>query len=145
MFLSNFLYFRKSHFSSEPFKVFQFIESMATLSLENKEFELLDCSYSLRRYPDSEGRPSSIVEGTVKVRIESTEETMFMERMLDQKPVSGSVVFKKDGIAIRELTWENGYVISCQNSADMTGTDFVIFSQKMNVSSVQSKSAPTGK
>ena len=115
----------------------------AILSLENKEFELLDCSYSLRRYPDSEGRPSSIVEGTVKICVESAEDIIFTELMFDQKPVSGNVVFKKDSTPIKQLTWENGYVVSCQNSADMIGTDFVIFSQKMNICSLQGKSAPT--
>ena len=69
----------------------------ATLSFAGKEFDVLDCTYSLKRDVDSKGRPSSnIYGGQIRLHVESTDDTSILENMTNQfKPHSGSIVFKK--------------------------------------------------
>ncbi len=86
----------------------------ATLSFARKEFDVLDCTYSLKRDVDSKGRPSSnIYGGQIRVHVESTDGTSILENMTNQfKPHSGSITFKKgdEEVKMKELTWENGYI-----------------------------------
>ena len=69
----------------------------ATLSFAGKEFDVLDCTYSLKRDVDSKGRPSSnIYGGQIRLHVESTMILPFWSNMTNQfKPHSGSIVFKK--------------------------------------------------
>lgn len=70
----------------------------ATLSFAGKEFDVLDCTYNLKRDVDSKGRPSSnIYGGQIRLHVESTDDTSILENMTNQfKPHSGSIVFKKE-------------------------------------------------
>ena len=99
----------------------------ATLNFAGKEFDVLDCTYSLKRDVDSKGRPSSnIYGGQIRLHVESTDDTSILENMTNQfKPHSGSIVFKKgdEEAKMKELTWENGYRIyrkhrHCRLAAD---------------------------
>jgi hypothetical protein len=98
----------------------------ATLNLGGKEFDVLDCKYKLERDVDSKGRPSSnIYGGKVQVRVESTEDTSILEHMVSQfKPISGSITFKKgdEEAKMKELSWENGYIVSFEESIDVVGS-----------------------
>ncbi len=98
----------------------------ATLKLGGKEFDVLDCNYALKRDVDSKGRPSSnIYGGVVNVHVESTEDTSILEQMVSQfKPISGSIVFKKgdEEAKMKELEWENGYIISFEEDIDIIGS-----------------------
>ena len=82
----------------------------ATLSFAGKEFDVLDCTYNLKRDVDSKGRPSSnIYGGQIRLHVESTDDTSILENMTNQfKPHSGSIVFKKgdEEAKMKELTWE---------------------------------------
>lgn len=98
----------------------------ATLNLGGKDFDVLDCSYKLNRDVDSKGRPASnIYGGVVNVHVESTEDTSILENMVSQfKPISGSIVFKKgdEEAKMKELEWENGYIISFEEDIDVVGS-----------------------
>ena len=98
----------------------------ATLKLGSNEFDVLDCSYSLKRDVDSKGRPSSnIYGGVVNVHVESTDDTSILEQMVSQfKPISGSIVFKKgdEEAKMKELEWENGYIVSFEEDIDIVGS-----------------------
>ena len=98
----------------------------ATLKLGSNEFDVLDCNYSLKRDVDSKGRPSSnIYGGVVNVHVESTDDTSILEQMVSQfKPISGSIVFKKgdEEAKMKELEWENGYIVSFEEDIDIVGS-----------------------
>jgi len=98
----------------------------ATLNIGGKEFDVMECKYSLQRDVDSKGRPSSnIYGGVVTVRVESTEDTTILEQMVSQfKPIPGSIVFKKgdEESKMKELEWENGYIISYEEDIDVVGS-----------------------
>lgn len=98
----------------------------STLNLGGKEYDVLDCNYSLRRDVDSKGRPSSnIYGGRITVRVESTEDTTILETMVNQfKPFNGSIVFKKgdEESKMKELTFENAYIIEFSEGINIVGT-----------------------
>ena len=97
----------------------------ATLKFNQKEYDVLECTYSLKRDVDSKGRPASnIYGGLIKVRIEYTDDTQILENMITQfKPVQGSVTFNKDDeeAKLKELIWENGYVVDFEESINVVG------------------------
>ncbi len=98
----------------------------SSLNLGGKEYDVLECNYSLKRDVDSKGRPSSnIYGGKITVRVESTEDTTILETMVNQfKPFNGSIVFKKgdeEGM-MKELTFENAYIIEFAEGIDIIGT-----------------------
>jgi len=118
----------------------------ATLSLEGKEFDVLDCDYKLKRDVDSKGRPASnIYGGKVRVHVESAEDTSILEQMVSQfKPISDSITFKKgnEEVKMKELTWENGYIVEFEENIDVIGkqpmtTAFVISAQVLKVGGAQ--------
>lgn len=57
----------------------------ARISLgSSKEFDVLQCSFSLNRDVDAKGRPSSgVYGGTIQVEVESTEDTSVIESMVN--------------------------------------------------------------
>ena len=97
----------------------------STLKLGGKEYDVLTCSYSLRRDVDSKGRPSSnIYGGRITVQVESTEDTTILETMVNQfKPFSGSIIFKKgdEESMMKELTFENAYIIEFSEGINIVG------------------------
>ena len=98
----------------------------STLKLGGKEYDVLTCSYSLRRDVDSKGRPSSnIYGGRISVQVESTEDTTILETMVNQfKPFNGSIIFKKgdEESMMKELTFENAYIIEFSEGINIVGT-----------------------
>jgi hypothetical protein len=108
----------------------------ATLSIDGKEFDVQKCSYQLRRDVDAKGRPSSdIYGGTVDVTIESTEDTSIIEAMVNQfKPGSGSVIFNKgnEESKMKELIWENGYIVDFKEDIDVIGKQPMLLSFKVS-------------
>ncbi|MDR1198758.1 MAG: type VI secretion system needle protein Hcp [Prevotellaceae bacterium] len=118
----------------------------AVLNLGEKEFDVLDCDYKLERDVDSKGRPASnIYGGKVRVHVESTEDTSILEQMVSQfKPVSGSITFKKgdEEAKMKELVWENGYIISFEEAIDVVGSKpmtmtFVVSAQVLKIGGAQ--------
>lgn len=118
----------------------------ATLNLGSKSFDVLDCKYNLKRDVDSKGRPSSnIYGGQIRVHVESTEDTSILEQMINQfKPISGSVVFKKgdEEAKMKELTWENGYIVEFDEDIDIVGSrpmtiTFVVSAQIIKIGGAQ--------
>lgn len=116
------------------------------LKFASKEFDVLDCSYRFSRDVDSKGRPSSsIYGGKVYLHVESTEDSIILEQMLNQfKPHSGKITFKKgdEDAKMKELTWENGYIIEydeCLNSIGIHPMTirFVISAQKLSIGNAQ--------
>ncbi len=97
----------------------------STLNLGGKEYDVLECKYSLRRDVDSKGRPASnIYGGRIRVRVESTADTTILEHMVNQfKPFSGSIIFKKgdEEAKTKELQFENAYIIEFEEGIDIVG------------------------
>lgn len=118
----------------------------ATLSLGGKEFDILDCQYSLMRDVDSKGRPSSnIYGGKIQVHVESTDDTSILEQMINQfKPISGNIIFKKgdEEGKLKELSWENGYIVAFDESIDIVGSkpmtlNFTVSAQTIKIGGAQ--------
>ena len=69
---------------------------------------------------DPKGRPASdIYGGTINVEVESTPDTIVLDKMFKQyQPVIGNIVFKKadaDG-KMKALVFDNGYVIKYEEA-----------------------------
>ena len=98
----------------------------STLKLGSKEYDVLDCKYSLHRDVDAKGRPASnIYGGRITVRVESTADTTILEHMVNQfKPFSGSIIFKKgdEEAKMKELSFENAYIIEFEEGIDTIGS-----------------------
>ncbi|HHU57796.1 MAG TPA: type VI secretion system needle protein Hcp [Bacteroidales bacterium] len=118
----------------------------ASLQLAGKEYDVLDCDYKLERDVDSKGRPASnVYGGKIRVQVESTEDTAILEQMVNQfKPISGSIVFKKgdEEAKMKELLWENGYIVSFEESIDVVGsrpmtTSFTVSAQVLKMGGAQ--------
>ena len=99
----------------------------STLNLGGKEYDVLDCKYSLWRDVDSKGRPASnIYGGRITVRVESTADTTILEHMVNQfKPFSGSIIFKKgdEEAKMKELSFENAYIIEFEEGIDVVDSN----------------------
>jgi len=68
------------------------------LTLGSKEFDVLQCSYSLNRDVDAKGTSSSgVYGGTIHLEIESTEDTSVIESMVNNqyKPQAGTYRHQK--------------------------------------------------
>lgn len=118
----------------------------ATLQLAGKDYDVLDCDYRLERDVDTKGRPASnVYGGKVSVKVESTEDTSILEQMVNQfKPISGSIVFKKgdEEAKMKELIWENGYIVEFEESIDVVGsrpmtTSFTVSAQVLKMGGAQ--------
>lgn len=102
----------------------------AILDFEGKEFDVVRSECRIEREIDSKGRPASnLFGGKITVQIESNDDTMIFERMASQfKPNSGTITFTKDEVDVmKELKWENGYIIGFEESMRNTnGTPMTI-------------------
>ncbi len=116
----------------------------AQLNIGGKKFDVLHCSYTLRRDVDPKGRPSSgVYGGTVQLEIESTEDTSVLESMINNthKAQKGSVLFFKreeSGAKMKELEFEDAYVIQYSEALDSVGNNpmtinFVISARQLKV------------
>lgn len=88
----------------------------AKFKVSGKEYNVLDCTYSLYQDTDPTGRPSSITRGgKVTMTVESTQETDLYEWMCNSfETKDGSVVFlKRDSDAtMKELKFKKGYIVA---------------------------------
>ncbi|MGO3184405.1 MAG: type VI secretion system tube protein TssD [Aequorivita sp.] len=87
----------------------------AKLSLNGKEYNVLNCSYDLFQETDATGRPSSVTRGgRIKLTVESTDDTSLAEWMFNNfERRDGSVKFlKRDNEATsKELKFTEGYMV----------------------------------
>ena len=86
------------------------------LKLAGKEYDVVQCNFSLHRDVDAKGRPSSSVYGgTIQVEVESTADTSVIESMVNNqyKSINGEIVFKKgdEDATMKELKFEDAYII----------------------------------
>lgn len=97
----------------------------AKLKLADSEYDALSCDYTFHRDVDLKGRPdSNVYGGTIKLLVESNDDTNIIAQLINQfKPVLGSVTFHKgiEAATMKELSWENGYVIKYSEIFDTTG------------------------
>jgi len=105
----------------------------ATINIGSKQFDVLQCSYSLSRDVDAKGRPSSgVYGGTIQVEVESTSDTSVIESMVNSqyKPVNGVITFKKseEDAKMKELTFTDGYIIQYNEGMSITGSDAMTLS-----------------
>jgi hypothetical protein len=118
----------------------------ASLKFEGKDYDVLDCHYSFLRDVDLKGRPSSnVYGGTIKIVVESTEDSTIIAQMVNQfKPNSGSLTFNKgdEEAKMKELSWTNGYVIRYNESLDVVGREpmkiaFEISAEKIKMEGIE--------
>lgn len=119
----------------------------AKLKIGSKDnIDVLKCDYALHRDVDSKGKPSSgVYGGTINLAIESTDDTSIVESMVNQyKPISGTITFKKsdEDAKMKELSWENGYVIRYQEGIDITGSqpmqiEFTVSAEKIKIGNAE--------
>jgi Hemolysin coregulated protein Hcp (TssD) len=87
----------------------------ARLSVAGKNYNVLDCSYSLRQEIDATGRPSSVTRGgRITISVESNNENDLFDWMCNNwERKEGSVVFlKRDSDAtMKELKFKEAYLI----------------------------------
>ncbi|NIG57594.1 type VI secretion system tube protein TssD [Chitinophaga sp. Cy-1792] len=98
----------------------------AKIQLGSKEYDVLQCSFSLNRDVDAKGRPSSgVYGGTIHVEVESTEDTSVIESMVNNqyKPFSGKIVIKKtdEDAKMKELTFTDSYIIQYNEGISVVG------------------------
>ncbi|WP_291911108.1 type VI secretion system tube protein TssD [Chitinophaga sp. CB10] len=98
----------------------------AKIQLGSKEYDVLQCSFSLNRDVDAKGRPSSgVYGGTIHVEIESTEDTSVIESMVNNqyKPFSGKIIIKKtdEDAKMKELTFTDSYIIQYNEGINVVG------------------------
>jgi len=115
----------------------------ARITIGSKEFDVLQCSFSLNRDVDAKGRPSSgVYGGTIQVEVESTEDTSVIESMVNNqyKPLSGKITLKKsdEDAKMKELSFEEGYLIQYNEGISITGNNpmtlsFVISARKLTL------------
>ena len=86
----------------------------------SREFDVLRWDVKFNRNVDPKGRPASdIYGGTINVEVESTPDTIVLDKMFKQyQPVNGNIVFKKadEDAKMKELVFENGYVIKYEEA-----------------------------
>lgn len=119
----------------------------ATLQLASKEYDVLQCSFSLNRDVDAKGRPSSgVYGGTIHVEIESTEDTSVIESMVNSqfKPFSGKIIIKKtdEDAKMKELFFSNGFIIQYNEGINVVGNhpmtlSFVISAQTLKMGNAE--------
>ena len=114
------------------------------IQIKEKEYDVLDCTYSFRRNVDVKGRPSSnVYGGNIFVTIESNDDTnIAAQLMVEDKPFDGSVTFHKGGepTTMQKLSWENGYIVNLNETVDVTDkepmqTHFEIRAEKLTLGS----------
>ncbi|MDR0796948.1 MAG: type VI secretion system needle protein Hcp [Tannerella sp.] len=116
----------------------------AVLNFKGSEFDVVRCEFNILREVDSKGRPASnLYGGTVNVVIESTaDNTVFIDLATQFGSNSGTITFKKDEVDVmKELSWENGYIIDYNEGASTTGgnpmaINFTVSAQKLVVEGV---------
>jgi hypothetical protein len=119
----------------------------ASLSIGGTKYDVLHCSYSFRRDVDSKGRPSSgIYGGSVDLEIESTDDTLILESMLNNqyKAQTGTVTFQKrdEDAKMKELSFEDGYFVEYGENLDVTGTEamtikFTVSARKLKIGNAE--------
>ncbi|RPE05772.1 type VI secretion system needle protein Hcp [Chitinophaga lutea] len=119
----------------------------AKLQLGSKEYDVLQCSFSLNRDVDAKGRPSSgVYGGTIHVEIESTEDTSVIESMVNSqfKPFAGKIIIKKtdEDAKMKELTFSNGFIIQYNEGINVVGNhpmtlSFVISAQTLKMGNAE--------
>jgi hypothetical protein len=99
----------------------------AKLVIDSQEYNVLSVSYGLVQETDPTGRPSSIARGgKIEVTVESTGDTFLFEKMTSSfDQLSGSIVYmKRDTDAtLKELKFENAYVVKYKEIFDSTGSN----------------------
>jgi hypothetical protein len=117
------------------------------VTLGSKEYDVLQCSFSLNRDVDAKGRPSSgVYGGTIHLEVESTEDTSVIESMVNNqyKAFAGTIVFKKgeEDAKMKELHFEDAYIIqynegiAVNDNTPMT-LSFVISARKLKIGNAE--------
>ena len=89
----------------------------ATLTFSGKQYDVLQCSYSMYRDVDLKGRPTSgVYGGKIDVEVESNQDTSIIESMVNNqfKAVNGSITIKKqdEDAKMKEITFSDAYIVS---------------------------------
>lgn len=86
---------------------------------DSREFDVLRWDVKFNRDVDP---ASDIYGGKIYVEVESTPDTIVLDKMFKQyQPVNGSIVFKKadEDAKMKELVFENGYVVEYEEALNV--------------------------
>lgn len=95
------------------------------LKVAGKQYNILKVNFGLAQETDATGRPSTVTRGgKIELIIESTGETELFEWMTNSfERKDGSIVFvKRDSDAtLKELKFEEAYLVKYRENFDSTG------------------------
>lgn len=103
------------------------------LTIDGKEYDrVLSVNYNIGRAIDHFGRPvGQPIGGQINLTIESSVDNSLFAWIVDPYAhKNGSIKFQQGGQAstMRELSWENGYIVSFAESADATSASSMVIS-----------------
>ncbi len=93
----------------------------AKLTIDNKDYDVLSCSYAFNRNTDHKGKPVSDTSGgTVSLALESTEETALLESMLNtpEKPLAATIDFQQSDstASLKKIELKESFIIAYSES-----------------------------
>lgn len=99
----------------------------ATLKVDGKEFEVLNCVFSFGQNTDEKNRPSSDVrKGHIAVDIIATDDETILGWMIDPyQKKNGSIIFEKidQASTLKELKFTDGYCVSYTEHFNYNSTE----------------------
>ncbi len=98
----------------------------ASLDFAGKEYDVLFSTYEFYREVDKKGLvASNVYGGEITVRVQSTEDTQFLEDMLNShfKLVEGTITYKKtnEDAAMKKVVFTDAYIIRIKETLDVIG------------------------
>lgn len=116
----------------------------ANLEVGNNTYRVLSVRYRLNRDIDQFGKPASdVFGGTVRMEIESSGDTSFIEWMVSSKTrKNGKIIFEKtdEDAELKTLEFEDAYLVDYKESFGFQGStgmveNFKISAKKITIGS----------
>ena len=115
------------------------------MEIDGTKFKVRHCTYSLHQNVDENGRPASqVMGGTIKVEIESSDDTSVIDWMIDRTgKKSGKIEFSKtdeEGV-LKTIEFEDAFLTSYTESMDAISNapmveDLLLSAKKITVNGV---------
>jgi hypothetical protein len=113
----------------------------AIFKVEDKEYRVLNCNFSLKQECDKTGRPSSTTRGQgVELTIESTDDTTIFEWMCDSyMRKDATLTFNKrdEEARMKDLEINEAYVTEYKETFDDTGAGAMTTTFKLSAHSIK--------
>lgn len=120
-------------------------DALLTVDGGLSDVKVIHCSYSLNRDVDASGKPSGAVRGgLINIQIESTKDVSLNEWMVEQFTAkNGKVAFKNidANTTMKELSWENGYIVQLSEAFDIVGENSMTISFTVSAERIKTGAA----